>query len=164
MDIKKLFTQKRDNVMVPVNAPEQIVVPVPDIKEYLVREYERVAAMRARIEGLEQELDAANELKFKYDALLVTLDEYSKRLEQAEGKIAVKQGAVDSARRETARARDELNNYKIKLTEATLTKEEIKDEIERETKEELVAKIKSHKGRLSKEIVCKIIEGEEDEQ
>ncbi len=161
MNVKKLFNRKRGNELAVVQETEQIVIPVPDIKDYLVREYERATAMNLKIEGLEQELEAANEIKVKYDAALVTLDEYRKRLEQAEGKIAIKQGAIETAKRETARARDEVNNYKIKFTEAAITKEEIKDEIVRETKEELVAKIKNHKGPLSKATVCKIIEGEE---
>lgn len=158
MNIKKLFNRKRDNELVVVEEAGQVVVPVPDIKEYLVREYERAADMTLKIEGLEQELEAAKETKAKYNAAMVTLEEYSRRLKQAENKIDIKTAEVDKARQEATRARDETNAYKIKITEAALTKEEIKDEIVRETKEGLAAKIKSYKGHLSKEIVCKIIE------
>lgn len=160
MDIKKLFKRKSDIELEVVEETEQLVVPVPDIKEYLVREYERATLMRLRIETLERDLEAANEIKAKYDAAMVTLDEYSRRLQQAEAKIDSKTEDVKIARQETTRARDEMNTYKIKLTEAALTKEEIKDEIVRETKEALVAKIKNYKGHLSKDIVCKIIEEE----
>lgn len=162
MNLKKLFNRKKDTELAVVEETNQIAVPVPDIKEYLVREYERAAAMNLKMEALEQDIEAAKETEAKYKAAMVTLDEYSRRLKQAEGKINLKNGEIDRARQETARARDEANSYKIKLTEAALTKEEIKDEIVREVKDELVAKIKSYKGHLSKEIVCNIIEGEED--
>lgn len=162
MNIKNLFNRKKDTELVVVEETGQIAIPVPDIKEYLVREYERAADMNLRMEALEQDIEAAKETEAKYKAAMVTLDEYSKRLKQAEGKINIKIGEVDRARKEAARARDEANSYKIKLTEAALTKEEIKDEIVREIKDELVAKIKSYKGHLSKDIVCNIIKGEED--
>ena len=61
------------------NKNELIQVSVPDIKEYLVREYERVKLLEQQIDRLKAELEATEEIKIKYDAALVTLDAYSQK-------------------------------------------------------------------------------------
>ncbi len=152
----KLF-KRRDETSLVVKEPEVVSVAVPDIKQYLIDEYERVAALKAKLEEYEAKLEESVELKFKYDATLVTLDEYSKRLEQAEGRIESERERVAIARGETARAKDELNTYKIKLHDAALTKEAIKDEVIEEFKAELVGKISEIKGNLSKKYVLEVI-------
>lgn len=152
----KLFKRK-DETALAVKEPEVVSVAVPDIKKYLVDEYERVAALKEKLEECEAKLEESVELKFKYDATLVTLDEYSKRLEQAEWRIKSERDKVTVARSETARAKDELNTYKIKLHDAALTKEAIKDEIIEEFKAELVGKINEIKGNLSKKCVLEVI-------
>lgn len=79
------FKEKRLTTM--TDNEREVVVAVPDIKEYLVREYNRANDLKLIIEGQEQQLEKAEETKLKYDAALVTLDEYSKRLERAESEI-----------------------------------------------------------------------------
>ena len=136
---------------------EAVVVAVPDIKEYLVREYERVEELRLKNEQLESDLEIARELKLKYDATLVTLDEYSKRLQQADSAISKEKRRVEDIRNELNSARDTINSYKIKLHDAALTKDEIKEEIVEEMKASLISKIKAHKGNLSKNKICELI-------
>ena len=53
---------------------EVSVISVPDIKEYLVREYERVEELRLQNEELINQVEQYRELQLKYDAALVTLD------------------------------------------------------------------------------------------
>lgn len=136
---------------------EAIVVAVPDIKEYLVKEYERVNDLRLMNEGLEQQLELARETEMKYKATLVTLDEYSKRLKYAEGEIDRLKGSVKTKNEEVRRAIDEVNSYKIKFNDAALTKQEIEIEIVDEVKADLIPRINGLKGNLSKKIVCDII-------
>lgn len=151
----KLFGRKDETALVVKEQP--VVVEVADIKEYLVNEYERVDKLRQKNEELESELEEARKLKFKYDAALVTLDEYKKRLERADQQIDKERQKVADARKETAKAKDELNSCKIILHDAALTKEAIKDEIVAEFKSNLVENINAVKGSLSKMIVAKII-------
>ena len=152
----KLFGRKDETAIV-VKEPEVVSVAVPDIKQYLVNEYERVEGLKAKLEEYEAKLEEATELKFKYDATLVTLDEYSKRLKQADENIDTEKQKVANARNETAKAKDELNTYKIMLHDAALTKEAIKDEIIAEFKADLVGKINEIKGNLSKKCVLEVI-------
>ena len=152
----RLFGRKDETALV-VKEPDVVSVAVPDIKQYLVNEYERVEILKAKLEEYETKLEEARELKFKYDATLVTLDEYSKRLKQADENINKEKQKVLNAKNETAKAKDEVNTYKIMLHDAALTKEAIKDEIIAEFKVDLAEKINEIKGNLSKKCVLEII-------
>ena len=136
-----------------------LIVSVPDIKAYLVAEFERNNNLQLFIDGMKQKIEEAEEVKLKYDASLVTLDAYKRRVDSLESRLASEQRVTANARQDTANAVDELNSYKIKLNNAALTKEEIADEVAEETKQKIIAKINNHKGNLSKKIVIEIIEG-----
>lgn len=150
--------KRKDNMALVVKEPEIVSVAVPDIKQYLVNEYERVEGLKAKLEEYETKLEEATELKFKYDATLVTLDEYSKRLKQADDNIEKEKQRVVNARNETAKAKDELNTLKIKMHDAALTKDEMKEEIIDGLKATLKEKVSNYKGNLSKKHVLWLID------
>lgn len=141
----------------------EIVVAVPDIKEYLVKEYERVNNLVLINEGLEQQLEKAKETKLKYDATLVTLNEYSTRLDRAEQEITRWKNNYNQAQQDIISAKNEVNSYKIKLNETAITKSEITREIVDEVKADIISEINNRKGNLSKKIVCDIIASYEKE-
>lgn len=151
----KLFGRKDETALVVKERP--VVVSIPDIKEYLVNEYERVDKLRQKNEYLELQLEQARETKYKYDAALVTLDEYKKRLERAEQSLEREKQKVEDARKETAKVKDEINSYKILLHDAALTKEAITEEIVCEFRSTLIENFNRIKGNLSRRIVAKII-------
>ena len=68
---------------------------------------------------------------------------------------------TDKARQEADNYRDQVNSYKIQFNNAAVTKEQIKDEIISEVKADIIEKISSFKGNLSKKLVYDIILGEE---
>ena len=153
-----LFSKiKETGLTVRKKQEQEVVVTVPDIKEYLVKEYERVNDLKLVNERLEQELEQSREVKLKYDAALVTLDEYSKRLDLAERNIERKNDVVLDLRKQLRAAQDEINSYKIKFNDAAITEEEIRDKIVNEVKAEIVANINNQKGNLSKKIACEVI-------
>lgn len=141
---------------------EASIISVPDIKDYLVKEYERVNELKHQNELLEAQIENAREVKLKYDATLVTLDEYSKRLQTAKIEIQRERERTEKARQEADRQRDLVNSYKIQFNNAALTKEQIRDEIISEVKNGLIEQISNFKGNLSKTIVREIIAGWED--
>ena len=63
-----------------------VSVPVPDLKQYLVQEFEKARDRELIIEGLQQQLEAAEIVEQKYGAVLVTLEDYQRRLDDAETK------------------------------------------------------------------------------
>lgn len=154
---------KEKSLVVKKSDDRNIVVPVPDIKEYLVKEYERVQKLKLINEGLEQQVEKAREIELKYNATLVTLDEYSKRLERAEREVKSWKEAYNRARQDVKSANDEINSYKIQFNEAAITKAEIEREIVDEVKTGIILKINGCKGNLSKKIVCDIIASYEKE-
>ena len=153
----RLFKRNDATTLIIKEQSEVVSVAIPDIKQYLVNEYERVEGLKAKLEEYEAKLEEATELKFKYDATLVTLDEYSKRLKRSEELLEKEKSKTEQARQEVAMAKDELNTYKIMLHDVALTKEAIKDEIIAEFKSDLVKKINEIKGSLSKKCVLDVI-------
>ncbi len=154
----KLLEKIKEKRLVTKGSDErEVVVSVPDIKEYLVREYNRVNDLKLINEGLEQQIEEAKQTKLDYDAALVTLDEYSKRLVLSEKETQKWKDETGKVREDLKSAKDEINSYKIKFTNAAITKAEITAEIVEELKADLIAEINNHKGNLSKKIVCDII-------
>ena len=103
------------------------------------------------------------EIELKYNATLVTLDEYSKRLERAEKEVTSWKNSYNNARQDVKAANDKVNSYKIKFNNAAITKAEIQKEIIDEVKADIVSLVKGLKGNLSKKAVCDIIGSYEKE-
>ena len=136
---------------------KKAVISVPEIKEYLVKEFEKVEILTKTIHELEAELEKAEEIKHQYDAALVTLDKYKRRLEIADLSAQKVKKAHSSVYEKYQSACDELNSYKIKFNELAQTKEAIKLEIVDQFKTELISIINNHRGNLSKKTVSQII-------
>lgn len=140
---------------------ELATVEVRDIKQYLVDEYERSQKLMDRVDYLNRELEAAGEIKLKYDATLVTLDEYKRRLDSQEKRLADKDRKIEELRKQLEGGRDELNTCKIQLSRAAITRAEIKEEIATETKRRIAQSILAIKGSLSKMRAVEIIQSTE---
>ena len=136
---------------------EVSVIAVPDIKEYLVREYERVEELRRENERLREQIEQYRELQMKYDAALVTLDEYSKRQEIAKIELQREKDRTAAARQEADKYRDTVNTYKIQFNNAAITREQIKDEVIAEVKNDIIERIIQFKGNLSKAAAREIV-------
>ena len=136
---------------------EIATVQVKDIKQYLVDEYNRSQELYNQNEHLKEELEKAQEVKLKYDATLVTLDEYAKRLEKYEERFQKKDEALNLRKAEADELREEVNNYKIRLSRAAITRDEIKAEVVAATKEQLIRALVSQKGSLSKARIEEVI-------
>ena len=136
-----------------------VTVAVPDIKEYLVKEYERIKQLNATIVELEGQLEEYDELKFKYDATLVILDQYSQRCKLHDEQLEKKDGQIKSLKDKIKEVNDELNSYKIQFTNIDLTKEGMKEDIIKEFKKRLISVFDNHKGNLSKKLVYEMIRG-----
>ena len=155
MNIFQKIKEKRMAIRRP--AGEELVVAVPDIKEYLLREYEKVNDLKLVNEGLVQRLDKAKETEMKYGAAMATLDEYSRRLKRSEEEIESWKGRADAAQKRFEAERSAAISYKIKLNEVDREKEKAKKEVVEQVKKELALEFENHKGTLSKKTACEII-------
>lgn len=163
--LDKLANFKRESLGMVVVEPidehkqELATVQVRDIKQYLLDEYERSKQLYEQNQILKVKLQESEEVKVKYDATLVTLDEYKNRLDRYEKEFADYDKEFQKCRQETENVRDELNNYKIKFQRASITKEELRAKAIHDIKRDIVKAIMEHKGNLSKTKAVDIVRG-----
>ena len=151
-----LFRNKE--IEAPAQEPQELQIRVPDIKEYLVREYEAAKDRELEIERLENEIEAGKELKIKYDAAMVTLKEYKDRLDNEETKRDKLRQEIAKERAARHEAQDNQNSYKIRFHELNRTKDELRDEVIGDVKKTIKEALLSHKGNLSKKAIAEIID------
>ena len=162
-------------------------VTVADIKQYLVDEYKKSDNQQKQIEGLKDKLKSALELEIKYNASLITLDEYKKRLEDREKRIIKLDKDIDKLQREIMKIEEQKNDEIIKYKKLDVEYMKLKKSFDAEVenkvsfmrrilgkkhhmevlkinkqKEEFIKnkikKIKETKGTLSKTKVIEILE------
>ena len=100
-----------------IEKPEDGIVKVEarNIKQYLVDEYERAQKLVELNKRQSEQLDEAEETKYKYDAALVTLDEYSDRLKRYENEIDNLNKTIDEQKEKTKVAMEQVNSLKITM-------------------------------------------------
>lgn len=162
------FEKKKTTEIVPVTTEpisqkklELATVQVPDIKQYLVDEYERAAKLEEKIQEMESLLNACKETQLKYDATLVTLDELKTRVGRRDKEIEKLKQQLYKKEDELRVAYDELNTFKIKISRAAIDKDEIKNEIVNEIKDKIVKRFHQHKGALSKKRAIELVMNDE---
>lgn len=155
-----IFTRKREETSLVVSEKREVpaTIQVRDIKEYLVEEYERSRELLAQNDRLKERIAAAEEIKLKYDAALVTLDEYNVRLDDMSKRLGKADRDMDKLREERNQIRDELNSYKIANQRLSMTKSEIRAEVFQEAKQKILEVILAQKGTLSRDRIRAIIE------
>lgn len=156
----KLFSKKNELV---VKNNEIQTIQVRDLKEYLVRDFEQIKTSEQIIENLKLRIEELNEIKIKYDATLITLEEFDARvLREKEKNIKLEQ-QIKEKNEEIAKLNEEKNNCLIRERIANDKIENTKDFIISEFKERIKQVINVQKGMLSKKKVIDLIDGVIDE-
>jgi len=156
----KLFSKK--NELVVKNNKIQ-TIQVRDLKEYLVRDFEQIKTSEQIIENLKLRIEELNEIKIKYDATLITLEEFDARvLREKEKNIKLEQ-QIKEKNEEIAKLNEEKNNCLIRERIANDKIENTKDFIISEFKEQIKQVINVQKGMLSKKKVIDLIDGDINE-
>lgn len=156
----KLFSKK--NELVARNSEIQ-PIQVRDLKEYLVKDFEQIKASEQIIENLKSQIEKLNKIKIKYDATLITLEEFDARvLREKEKNIKLEQ-QIKEKNEEIAKLNEEKNDCLIRERIANDKIENTKDFIISEFKEQIKQVINVQKGTLSKKKVIDLIDGDNDE-
>lgn len=156
----KLFSKKNELV---VRNSEIQSIQVRDLKEYLVKDFEQIKTSEHIIENLKSQIEELNKIKIKYDATLITLEEFDARvLREKEKNIKLEQ-QIKEKNEEIAKLNEEKNNCLIRERIANDKIENTKDFIISEFKEQIKQVINVQKGTLSKKKVIDLIDGEIDE-
>lgn len=139
-----------------------VTVEVKDIKEHLVDAYEESKKQRRTIDRLNGIIDNLNEIKMKYDATLVTLDEYSNRIEEEKGRNIGLTEKIESKNHEIENLREQVNNFKIAKNNYDRERSKIEREIKVEQLDRLKTIVAGTKGHISKAIIINLLEKEVD--
>lgn len=156
----KLFSKKNELV---VRNSEIQPIQVRDLKEYLVKDFEQIKTSEQIIENLKSQIEELNKIKIKYDATLITLEEFDARvLREKEKNIKLEQ-QIKEKNEEIAKLNEERNNCLIRERIANDKIENTKDFIISKFKEQIKQVINEQKGTLSKKKIIDLIDGVIDE-
>lgn len=156
----KLFSKKNELV---VRNSEIQPIQVRDLKEYLVKDFEQIKTSEQIIENLKSQIEELNKIKIKYDATLITLEEFDARvLREKEKNIKLEQ-QIKEKNEEIAKLNEEKNNCLIRERIANDKIENTKDFIISKFKEQIKQVINVQKGTLSKKKIIDLIDGVIDE-
>lgn len=138
-------------------------IQVRDLKEYLVKDFEQIKTSEQIIENLKSQIEELNKIKIKYDATLITLEEFDARvLREKEKNIKLEQ-QIKEKNEEIAKLNEEKNNCLIRERIANDKIENTKDFIISKFKEQIKQVIDVQKGTLSKKKIIDLIDGVIDE-
>lgn len=156
----KLFSKKNELV---VKNNEIQTIQVRDLKEYLVKDFEQIKTSEQIIENLKNQIEELNKIKIKYDATLITLEEFDARVLREKDKNVKLEQQIKVKNEEIAKLNEEKNNCLIREKIANDKIENTKDFIISELKEQIKQVINNTKGTLSKKKVIDLIDGVIDE-
>ncbi len=156
----KLFSKKNELV---VRNSEIQPIQVRDLKEYLVKDFEQIKTSEQIIENLKSQIEELNKIKIKYDATLITLEEFDARVLREKDKNVRLEQQIKVKNEEIAKLNEEKNNCLIRERIANDKIENTKDFIISEFKEQIKQVINVQKGTLSKKKIIDLIDGVIDE-
>ena len=156
----KLFSKKNELV---VRNSEIQPIQVRDLKEYLVKDFEQIKTSEQIIENLKSQIEELNKIKIKYDATLITLEEFDARVLREKGKNIKLEQQIKEKNEEIAKLNEEKNNCLIRERIANDKIENTKDFIISKFKEQIKQVINVQKGILSKKKVIDLIDGDINE-
>lgn len=156
----KLFSKKNELV---VRNSEIQPIQVRDLKEYLVKDFEQIKTSEQIIENLKNQIEELNKIKIKYDATLITLEEFDARVLREKDKNVKLEQQIKEKNEEIAKLNEEKNNCLIRERIANDKIENTKDFIISEFKDQIKQVINVQKGTLSKKKVIDLIGGVIDE-
>lgn len=150
----KLFS-KKNNLVVKEN--EIQAIKVRDLKEYLVKDFEEIKIKEQTIDKLESEIEELKKIEIKYNATLITLEEFNARVLREKDKNIRLEQKITEKNKEIAKLNEEKNNCLIREKIAIDKIENTKDFIIPEFKEKIKKVIDNTKGNLSKKKVIELI-------
>lgn len=156
----RLFSKKNELI---VKNNEIQTIQVRDLKEYLVKDFEQIKTSEQIIENLKNQIEELNKIKIKYDATLITLEEFDARVLREKDKNVKLEQQIKEKNEEIAKLNEEKNNCLIRERIANDKIENTKDFIISEFKHQIKQVINVQKGTLSKKKIIDLIDGDINE-
>lgn len=145
-------------------------VSVSDIKQYLVDEFKNNNDMQQQIYRLKDELKEKVKIQIKYDATLVTLDEFKCRLDEKEKRIKELESQIENLNKDIKHATDEKNSKILEYRKLNDMYDNLNKKFDVEIARQLdfrmkkfvsskIDEINSLKGHIKKDDIIKILGG-----
>lgn len=170
-----IFKKKNElletEVVVPLNEePENeyklnsLTIPVRDIKQYLVDEFDRSRDLQDSIEAYERKEEEYYKTKMKYDATLVVVEEYKERNDYLEDRLHDQKLRYEDKLRELTAIEEEKNDLRIRIVSLENKLKEIDKVIDEGVNKQLLelsavfkTTIENHRGNLSKKLALEYL-------
>ncbi len=144
-------------------------IPISDVKTYLLKEYERAFEREDYIKTLEKQIEDYKVIEQKYSAMLVVQEQREERYKKQEEQIIELKMNVNKKEEEINKekekqlntivnAEEEKKILEYKIAELSKEKEIIGKEAIEQFKVNIINKINSLKGHISKATVLKLFE------
>lgn len=153
-----MFKLKKKNEVV-VKKQKLQAIPVRDLKEYLVKDFEEIKNNELEIKRLKNRIDELEIIETKYKATLITLEEFDARVEREKQKSRELEDKLNIKKEEIKTLNEKVNNAIIKEKQAEHLKNNVKDEVIKDYKKQLISVIENQKGNLSKKRIYDLIRG-----
>lgn len=132
-------------------------IPVRDLKEYLVKDFQKIKEDEMIISNLKDRIDELEQIEIKYNATLITLEEFDSRIAREKEKVIKLEDKIFGYKEEIKKLEEEKNNCIIKEKQALDKLNNARETIIDEYQDKLIDCINSEKGQLSKKKICEII-------
>lgn len=129
----------------------QLSIPVKDVTHYLVQEFETQDRLKGQVKMYEDMLQEEREKTNKYNASLVLIDEYKKRIDNLEEECSEYEEKLRKEKDAHNKTISELEVYKVERVKKLEDFNETKRIAKEEFIQEAISRIKAHKGNISKE-------------
>lgn len=152
-----LSKEKLKKFLLPEKKQEIQTIPIRDLKEYLVKDFQKIKENEMIISNLKDRIDVLEKIELKYNATLITLEEFDSRIAREEENVIKLENKILGYKEEIKKLEEEKNNYIIKERQALDKLNNAKKIIINEYQDKLINCINSEKGTLSKKKICEII-------
>ena len=152
-----LSREKLKKFLLPEKKQEMQTIPIRDLKEYLVEDFQKIKENEIIISNLKDRIDVLEKVELKYNATLITLEEFDSRIAREEEKVIKLEDKILTYKEEIKKLEEEKNNYIIKERQALDKLNVARKTIINEYQDKLINCINSEKGTLSKKRICEII-------
>lgn len=149
--------EKIKKLLLPEKAKEVQTIPVRDLKEYLVKDFQKIREDETIISNLKDRIDELEKIERQYKATLITLEEFDSRIVREKEKVIKLEDKILEYKEEIKKLEEEKNNHIIKEKQALDKLNNVKETIISEYQDKLIDYINSRKGTLSKKKICEII-------
>ena len=152
-----LSREKLKKFLLPEKKQEMQTIPIRDLKEYLVKDFQKIKENEIIISNLKDRIDVLEKVELKYNATLVTVEKFDSRIAREEEKVIKLEDKILAYKEEIKKLEEEKNNYIIKERQALDKLNVARKTIINEYQDKLINCINSEKGTLSKKRICEII-------